>query len=57
VEVAKPKGAPAWMPAKIWKPKVKKVGMEHLDKPETEPEKIVVVKRKTEKSPKKAKKT
>ena len=56
VEVDKPKGAPAWMPAKIWKPKVKKVGMEHLDKPETEAEKVVVVKRKTEKSVKKAKK-
>jgi hypothetical protein len=45
VEVDKPKGAPEWMPAKIWKPKVKKMGMEYLDKPETEPEKIVVVKR------------
>jgi hypothetical protein len=45
VEVDKPKGAPAWMPAKIWKPKVKKVGMEHLDKPKKEVEKIVVVKR------------
>ena len=30
VQVAKPKGAPAWMPDKIWKPKVKKVGMEKL---------------------------
>jgi len=31
VQVAKPKGAPAWMPDKIWKPKVKKVGVEKLD--------------------------
>jgi len=30
VQVVKPKGAPAWMPDKIWKPKVKKVGMEKL---------------------------
>jgi uncharacterized protein YpmB len=27
VQVAKPKGAPAWMPEKIWKPKVKKMGV------------------------------
>jgi hypothetical protein len=54
VEVDKPKGAPAWMPDKIWKPKVKKVGMEYLDKPEGEVEKVVVVKRKTEKSVRKA---
>ena len=31
VQVDKPKGAPAWMPDKIWKPKVKKVGIEKLD--------------------------
>ncbi len=31
VQVAKPKGAPAWMPDKIWKPHVKKVGMEKLE--------------------------
>jgi hypothetical protein len=54
VEVDKPKGAPAWMPAKIWKPKVKKVSTKHLDKPETEPSKIVVVKRGANKSAKKA---
>ena len=30
VQVKKPKGAPAWMPAKIWKPIVKKVGVEKL---------------------------
>ena len=30
-QVKKPKGAPAWMPAKIWKPMVKKVGMEKLE--------------------------
>jgi hypothetical protein len=45
VQIEKPKDAPAWMPAEIWKPKVKKVGMEYLDKPETDVEKIVVVKR------------
>jgi hypothetical protein len=33
------------MPAEIWKPKVKKVGMEYLDKPEAGGERIVVVKR------------
>jgi hypothetical protein len=27
----KPKGAPAWMPDKIWKPKVKKMGVEKLE--------------------------
>ena len=31
VQVDKPAGAPAWMPDKIWKPKVKKVGIEKLD--------------------------
>jgi hypothetical protein len=31
LQVSKPKGAPAWMPDKIWKPKVKKVGIEKLD--------------------------
>jgi len=31
VQVTKPKGAPAWMPDKIWKPKVKKLGVEMLD--------------------------
>ena len=41
VQVDKPKGAPAWMPAKIWKPMVKKVGMENLIEPPVE--KVVVV--------------
>jgi hypothetical protein len=45
VQVKKPKGAPAWMPDKIWKPQVKKVGIENLDKPEIEADKVVVVKR------------
>ena len=31
VQVDKPKGAPAWMPDKIWKPMVKKVGVEKLE--------------------------
>ncbi len=31
VQVKKPKGAPTWMPEKIWKPKVTKVGVEKLD--------------------------
>jgi hypothetical protein len=31
VQVDKPKGAPAWMPDKIWKPIVKKVGVEKLE--------------------------
>jgi hypothetical protein len=30
-QVNKPAGAPAWMPAKIWKPNVKKVGTETLE--------------------------
>jgi hypothetical protein len=42
VQVKKPKDAPAWMPDKIWMPKVKKVGMENLEPPV---EKVVVVKR------------
>jgi len=31
VQVDKPKGGPAWMPDKIWKPQVKKVGTEKVD--------------------------
>ena len=31
VQVKKPANAPAWMPDKIWKPKVKKVGTEKLE--------------------------
>ena len=31
VQVDKPKDAPAWMPDKIWKPMVKKVGTEKLE--------------------------
>ena len=31
VQVDKPKGAPAWMKDKIWKPQVKKVGTETLE--------------------------
>jgi hypothetical protein len=31
VQVDKPKGGPAWMPDRIWKPKVKKTGIEKLD--------------------------
>ena len=31
VQVDKLKGAPAWMPDKIWKPIVKKVGVEKLE--------------------------
>jgi hypothetical protein len=31
VQVDKPASAPAWMPDKIWKPKVKKVGIEKLE--------------------------
>ena len=30
-QVKKPAGAPSWMPAKIWKPNVKKVGTETLE--------------------------
>jgi hypothetical protein len=45
VQVKKPNSAPAWMPDKIWKPKVKKVGMENLETPEPSVEKIVIVKR------------
>jgi len=31
VQIKKPKGGPAWMPNKIWKPNVKKVGVEKLE--------------------------
>ena len=31
VQVDKLAGAPAWMPDRIWKPKVKKVGVEKLE--------------------------
>ena len=31
LQVDKPKGAPARMPDKIWKPQVKKVGIEKLE--------------------------
>jgi hypothetical protein len=44
-QVKKPKGAPAWMPDKIWKPVVKKVGVEKLENLETATSKVVVVKR------------
>lgn len=30
IQVDKPASAPAWMPDKIWKPKVKKIGIETL---------------------------
>ena len=30
-QVKKPNSAPAWMPAKIWKPNVKKIGVEKLE--------------------------
>jgi hypothetical protein len=33
-QVKKPANAPAWMPAKIWKPFVKKVGIETIEKEE-----------------------
>lgn len=45
VQVDKPKGAPEWMPDKIWKPRVKKVGVEKLENLETDVKGIVVVKR------------
>ncbi|ABK14532.1 MAG: non-histone chromosomal MC1 family protein [Methanothrix sp.] len=31
-QVPKPPNAPAWMPDMIWKPNVKKIGIEKLDK-------------------------
>jgi hypothetical protein len=30
-QIKKPASAPAWMPAKIWKPNVKKIGTEKLE--------------------------
>jgi hypothetical protein len=30
-QVNKPKGGPSWMPDKIWKPFVKKIGTENLE--------------------------
>ena len=32
IQVNKPKTAPKWMPKKIWKPIVKKLGIENLEK-------------------------
>ena len=55
IQVDKHKGAPAWMPDKIWKPKVKKEGIIKLESIEPTGERIVVVKRSKAKS-KKAKK-
>jgi len=31
VQVKKPAGAPAWMPDKIWRPNVKKVGVDKVE--------------------------
>jgi hypothetical protein len=31
IQMPKPVNAPAWMPANIWKPKVKKMGVEKLE--------------------------
>lgn len=31
-QVKKPANAPSWMPGKIWKPSVKKVGIETIEK-------------------------
>jgi len=53
VQTDKPKGAPAWMPEKIWKPKVKKVGIEKLESIEPVAG-IVVVKRGEKKTTKPA---
>jgi hypothetical protein len=44
-QIKKPKGAPAWMPNKIWKPVAKTVGMEKLEDLETTTAKVVAVKR------------
>jgi len=30
-QVAKPSNAPSWMPSNIWKPNVKKLGIEKLE--------------------------
>jgi hypothetical protein len=54
LQVDKPKGAPEWMPKKIWKPIVKKVGVEKLDSAESTAKKVVVVKRSAKKTTKKA---
>ena len=45
VQVKKPKSAPEWMPDEIWKPKVKKVGVDNLETLEKTAAKVVVVKR------------
>ena len=31
IQMPKPANAPTWMPANIWKPKVKKLGVEKLE--------------------------
>ena len=33
IQIDKPESAPAWMGDKIWKPQVKKVGIEKLEEP------------------------
>jgi hypothetical protein len=30
-QVKRPDNAPSWMPAKVWKPNVEKIGVEHLE--------------------------
>jgi hypothetical protein len=48
IQVDKPDSAPGWMPDRVWKPIVKKVGIEKLeelelhDVPEEEPQKEVL---------------
>lgn len=54
VQADKPKGAPAWMPDKIWKPKVKKVGIQKLESIEPAANNVVVVKRSQKKMTKPA---
>ena len=43
VQMDKPRGAPEWMPEKIWKPKVKKSEWKIWNRPKPPVEKVVVV--------------
>jgi len=58
VKAPAPENRPDWMPAKIWKPIVKKVGIKHLDegKKKAKKAKKKAVKKKAKKPKKKAKK-
>ncbi len=56
VKVPAPEDRPDWMPAKIWKPVVKKVGIKHLDEGKKKKPKKAAKKKATKKKVAKKKK-